>query len=37
MELPKQRGIFLPGKAKFRGNHWFISRKFNAVWQKKRR
>jgi len=37
MELPKQRRIFLPGKADFCRNHWFILKKFNAEWQKKRR
>jgi len=32
MEVPKQQAAFLPDKANFCGNHWFISRKFNAEW-----
>jgi len=37
MELPKRRAAFLPDKANFCRNHWFIPRKFNTVWQKNHR
>jgi len=37
LKLPKPQAAFLPDKANFCRNHWFISKKFNALWQKNHR
>jgi len=31
MKMPEQRAVFLPDKANFRRNNWFISRKLTQV------